>query len=77
MKSETDSSKTGAALANRPHEIAFRHDARDLVVVFHDDDAANAMLRKQLNDLFAVVVTTPLPFCFITVAAFISFFSSG
>jgi hypothetical protein len=41
----------GAALADRPQEIAFRHDARDLVVVSHNDDAANAMLRKQLGDI--------------------------
>jgi hypothetical protein len=38
-------------LANRPHEIALGHDARDLVVVSNNDDAANAMLREQLCDI--------------------------
>ena len=41
----------GAALADGPHEIALRHYARDLVVVLHDDDAANAMLLEQLCDI--------------------------
>lgn len=41
----------GTPLADRPHEIALRHDARDLVVVSHDDDAANATLPKQRCDI--------------------------
>ena len=36
-------------MADRPHEIALRHDARDLVVVSHNDDAANAMLQGFLS----------------------------
>jgi hypothetical protein len=38
-------------MADRPHEIPLRHDASDLVVVSHDDDAANSMLREQLCDI--------------------------
>jgi len=64
-------------LADRPHEIALRHDARDLVVVCDDYDAASAMLREHFaissNDFSVVVVKTPPPFCLRMVATFISF----
>jgi hypothetical protein len=38
-------------LADRTHEVAFRHDARDLAVISLDDDAVNAMLRDRRNRL--------------------------
>src|SRR4029453_14211665 len=41
----------GAGLAHRPHEITPGKYAPDLFVVFHNDDAANAMLREQLCDI--------------------------
>jgi hypothetical protein len=40
-----------AGLADRTHEVAFRHDARDLAVISLDDDAVNAMLRDRGNRL--------------------------
>ena len=64
-----------AGLADRAHEIALRHDARDLVIVSQDNDAANTMLREQFcdieRDLFAFDVTTPPPLNFRMVAAFV------
>ena len=41
----------GAGLADRSYEIALGYDARDLVVVSQDDDAANSMLHEQLCDI--------------------------
>jgi hypothetical protein len=38
-------------LANRSHEVALRHDARDLAVISLDDNAADAMLLEQLCDI--------------------------
>ena len=64
----------GSRLADRPHEVALRHDARDVVVVSQDYDASNAMQLRSFaissNDLSAVVVTTALPFSSRIVATF-------
>ena len=37
----------GAGLADRAHEVALRHDARDLAAISLDDDAVNPMLRDR------------------------------
>jgi len=37
--------------SRRPHEVVLRGDARDLVIVSHDYNAANTMLCKQLCDI--------------------------
>jgi hypothetical protein len=40
-----------APFAYRPHEVALRHDARDLAVISLDDNAANVMLLEQFCDI--------------------------
>jgi hypothetical protein len=41
----------GSGFAYRPHEVALRHDARDLAGISLDDDAANVMLLEQFCDI--------------------------